>query len=261
MMDMKEQLQMIKSVMVNSEVSTIENKDMNNNNVKVESVNNNKTNYKESKNINTTNYKQPIIKDIKRGDILYTELSGGIGSEQNNDRYCICIQNDVANRYSPTIIVAFITSRLTKAKLPVHLEVSAGNYGLPKDSVIMFEQLRTLDKRRIISKVGHMDELTLKRADMALDISIKTLKPKTTFERLTSEKQQYILDKLNIIKECEVVLKFFHRLNKDANAIELAEDEKFEAENALMSFCYNNGLNCDEFYTQENGVNSELIAL
>jgi mRNA interferase MazF len=250
MMDMREQLQMIKDSMVGSEISTIKNKDMDNN---VGNINGNKINYNKS-NDKIESFKQQPVREVRRGQILWADIDGNRFSEQGGKCYpVICLSNNIGNKYSPTIIVAFITSKLDKPKLPTHTPIEG--YGLPKNSVVLLEQIRTIDKRRLIGYIGSVDEVMMKRIDNAKNISMSELKPKTTFERLEKEQQQYILDKLNIIKECEVVLNFFHRLNKDANAIELAEDEKFEAENALMAFCYNNGLNCDEFYTQENGIN------
>ena len=100
--------------------------------------------------------------DIKRGDIFYADLSPVVGSEQGGVRPVLIIQNNVGNRYSPTIIAGAITSQLTKAKLPTHIEISKGQFGLPKDSVILLEQLRTLDKRRLREKLGSLDRDTIR---------------------------------------------------------------------------------------------------
>lgn len=194
----------------------------------------------------------------KRGEIFYSDLNGNMGSEQGGIRPVLIIQNDTGNRYSPTVIVAVLTSQINKAKIPTHIELSAKEFGLSKDSVILFEQIRTLDKRRLKEKICTLDEFTMKRVDNAIMVSLYNQKPKTTFERLTKENQDYIVNKLNIIKECDTVLRFLTRVNGHKKDIDIAEDEKFEAENALMSFCYKHGLNCDEFYTQENGVNEEI---
>ncbi len=109
---------------------------------------------------------------IKRGDIFYADLSPVVGSEQGGIRPIIVLQNDVGNKYSPTIIAGAITSRMTKAKLPTHIEVAQGQFGLPKDSVILLEQIRTLDKRRLKSKLGSLDERTMNRVNRALLISL-----------------------------------------------------------------------------------------
>ena len=110
--------------------------------------------------------------EIRRGDIFYADLSPVVGSEQGGIRPILIIQNNVGNRYSPTIIAGAITSQLTKAKLPTHIEVKHGQFGLAKDSVILLEQLRTLDKRRLREKVGSLDRETQRRVDKAILISL-----------------------------------------------------------------------------------------
>ena len=110
--------------------------------------------------------------DIKRGDIFYADLSPVVGSEQGGVRPVLIIQNNVGNRYSPTIIAGAITSQLTKAKLPTHIEISKGQFGLPKDSVILLEQLRTLDNRRLREKLGSLDRDTIRKVDKAILISL-----------------------------------------------------------------------------------------
>lgn len=92
---------------------------------------------------------------VRRGDIYYADLSPVVGSEQGGLRPVLIIQNDVGNRYSPTVIAAAITSQLTKARLPTHIDVYADRYGLAKDSVVLLEQIRTIDKRRLKEKMGH----------------------------------------------------------------------------------------------------------
>ncbi|HBM79437.1 MAG TPA: PemK family transcriptional regulator, partial [Clostridiaceae bacterium] len=86
---------------------------------------------------------------VKRGDIFYADLSPVIGSEQGGVRPVLIVQNDIGNKYSPTVIIAAITSQINKAKLPTHIEISSAEYGLNKDSVILLEQVRTIDKRRL----------------------------------------------------------------------------------------------------------------
>ncbi len=108
---------------------------------------------------------------IRRGDIYYADLSPVVGSEQGGIRPVLIIQNDVGNKYSPTVIAAAITSRTTKSKLPTHIEVYADKYGLAKDSVILLEQIRTIDKRRLKEKMGHLDEIAMDRVNNAISVS------------------------------------------------------------------------------------------
>jgi mRNA interferase MazF len=108
---------------------------------------------------------------VRRGDIFYADLSPVIGSEQGGVRPVLIIQNDIGNKYSPTVIVAAITSQINKAKLPTHVEISALEYGLTKDSVILLEQVRTIDKRRLREKIGHFDEEMMYKVNEALEIS------------------------------------------------------------------------------------------
>ena len=109
---------------------------------------------------------------VKRGDIFYADLSPVIGSEQGGIRPVLIIQNDIGNKYSPTIIIAAITSQINKAKLPTHVEISSEEYGLNKDSVILLEQVRTIDKRRLKDKIGHISDLLMNMVDDALKISL-----------------------------------------------------------------------------------------
>ena len=109
---------------------------------------------------------------IKRGDIFYADLRPVVGSEQGGIRPVLIIQNDVGNRHSPTVICAAITSKMNKAKLPTHIELDAGKYHLMKDSVILLEQIRTIDKSRLKEKVCHLDDAILHRVNYALCISL-----------------------------------------------------------------------------------------
>ena len=108
---------------------------------------------------------------IRRGDIFYADLSPVIGSEQGGLRPVLIVQNDVGNRYSPTVIAAAITSRMGKTKLPTHIDVSAPDVGLAKDSVILLEQIRTLDKQRLKEKMGHLDDATMRVVNNAIQVS------------------------------------------------------------------------------------------
>ncbi len=108
---------------------------------------------------------------IKRGDIFYADLSPVIGSEQGGVRPILIVQNDVGNKYSPTVIAAAITSQINKAKLPTHIEIDSREYGLTKDSVILLEQIRTIDKRRLREKIGHLDSERMKSVNEAIFVS------------------------------------------------------------------------------------------
>ena len=110
---------------------------------------------------------------VRRGDIYYADLRPVVGSEQGGVRPVLIIQNDVGNRHSPTVICAAITSRLNKANLPTHIELNAGNYDMVKDSVILLEQLRTIDKKRLKDKVCHLDTITMEKVNRALEISLE----------------------------------------------------------------------------------------
>ena len=113
------------------------------------------------------------MEDIyRRGELYYADLSPVIGSEQGGVRPVLVIQNNVGNKYSPTIIVAAITSQINKAKIPTHVELTSKEYGLPKDSVVLLEQLRTLDKRRLRENIGYVDTLKMRLVDNALLISL-----------------------------------------------------------------------------------------
>lgn len=109
---------------------------------------------------------------IRRGDIYYADLRPVVGSEQGGVRPVLVIQNDAGNRHSPTVIVAAITSRMNKAKLPTHVEVSAERYGIVKDSVILLEQVRTIDKSRLREKICHLESDIQRKIDRALLISL-----------------------------------------------------------------------------------------
>ena len=109
---------------------------------------------------------------IKRGELYYADLSPVIGSEQGGVRPVLVVQNDVGNKYSPTVIAAAVTSKLTKARLPTHIELSARTYGLVKDSVVLLEQIRTIDKRRLKERIGLLSPQVMARVDDALLISL-----------------------------------------------------------------------------------------
>ena len=111
------------------------------------------------------------MNEIKRGELYYADLSPVIGSEQGGVRPVLVVQNDVGNKYSPTVIVAAVTSQISKAKIPTHIELGT-SYGLTKESVLLLEQIRTLDKRRLKEKIGTLDEKCMKSVNDALLISL-----------------------------------------------------------------------------------------
>jgi len=108
---------------------------------------------------------------IRRGDIYYADLSPVVGSEQGGVRPVLIIQNDVGNRHSPTVIAAAITSQINKARLPTHIELGARSYGLSKNSVVLLEQIRTIDKTRLKERMGRLDEPLMQRVDDAIAVS------------------------------------------------------------------------------------------
>ena len=110
---------------------------------------------------------------IKRGDIYYADLRPVIGSEQGGIRPVLIVQNNTGNKHSPTVIVAAITSKMNKAKLPTHIEIDSNKYDIVKDSVILLEQLRTIDKKRLKDKVCHLDGEIIRKVNRALCISLE----------------------------------------------------------------------------------------
>lgn len=109
---------------------------------------------------------------VKRGDVYFADLSPVVGSEQGGVRPVLVIQNDIGNRFSPTVIVAAITAQIQKAKLPTHVEIDAKSYDFDRDSVILLEQIRTIDKSRLTDKITHLDEEMMEKVNEALQISL-----------------------------------------------------------------------------------------
>lgn len=108
---------------------------------------------------------------VRRGDIYYADLSPVVGSEQGGVRPVLIVQNDIGNKHSPTVIAAAITSQINKARLPTHIELSAQSYGLSKDSVVLLEQIRTIDKKRLKERMGRVDDGVMNRIDDAIAVS------------------------------------------------------------------------------------------
>ena len=112
-----------------------------------------------------------MLSGVKRGDIYYADLSPVVGSEQGGMRPVLIVQNDMGNKHSPTVIAAAITSQINKAKLPTHIALEAKSFGLTKDSVVLLEQIRTIDKRRLKERMGTLDEALMNQVDNAIAVS------------------------------------------------------------------------------------------
>ncbi len=179
--------------------------------------------------------------DIKRGDIHFANLTGVVGSEQGGIRPVVIIQNDTGNLHSPTVIVATITSQ-TKASLPTHVTIKG--YGLKKESIVLLEQIRTIDKCRLKGYIGHVDELMMRKIDKAKEIATSNIKPKNTLERLYPEMRRYIVSKLKTIETYILTLDTLNQIKGDYNTV-LIEDELFKEENSLKYYCYNKRINYD----------------
>lgn len=116
---------------------------------------------------------------VKRGDIFYADLSPVVGSEQGGLRPILIVQNDVGNKFSPTVIAAAITSKINKSRLPTHIRVDASLYGLARNSIILLEQIRTIDKQRLKEKMGCLDATVMQKVDRALSVSVGLISPVT----------------------------------------------------------------------------------
>jgi mRNA interferase MazF len=118
---------------------------------------------------------------VKRGDVFYADLRPVVGSEQGGIRPVVIIQNDIGNRYSPTVICAAITSKINKAKMPTHVAIQANEFELMRDSVVLLEQIRTIDKKRLGEKMGHLDDDVMRAVDDAITVSFGLApRPETT---------------------------------------------------------------------------------
>lgn len=122
------------------------------------------------KNIPVSNF-GGMVMSVKRGDIFYADLSPVVGSEQGGLRPVLIVQNDVGNKHSPTVIAAAITSKIGKTHLPTHIDIHASDFGLARDSVVLLEQIRTIDKMRLKEKMGHLDDVLMNEVNSALAVS------------------------------------------------------------------------------------------
>ena len=146
---------------------------------------------------------------IKRGELYYADLSPVVGSEQGGVRPILIVQNDTGNKYSPTIIAAAVTSKINKAKLPTHIELHAPEFGLTKDSVILLEQIRTLDKKRLKERIGTLSPITMEKVNTALLISLGFNENSARLSYKAFVTESLFLYTLNTISSCG--LRFFSR--------------------------------------------------
>lgn len=216
--------------------------------------------------VNSRNKLEQIKRDIElsqkqninivRGGIYYANVDGNIGSEQGGIRPVVVIQNQVGNLHSPTTIVAMITSQQSKAKLPTHVEIKG--CGLEKDSVVLLEQVRTLDKIRIISFVGNVDELTMKKIDKARDISMGELKRKQPIDYISKWAKKEIMTALENVYLYEDALRNARQDNISFRTVCLKEIEMYM--NDFKYLCDKNKINYKEFYKDYKARDMELQA-
>lgn len=216
--------------------------------------------------VNSRNKLEQIKRDIElsqkqninivRGGIYYANVDGNIGSEQGGIRPVVVIQNQVGNVHSPTTIVAMITSQQSKAKLPTHVEIKG--CGLDKDSVVLLEQVRTLDKIRIISFVGNVDELTMKKIDKARDISMGELKRKQPIDYLSKWAKKEIMTALENVYLYEDALRNARQDNISFRTVCLKEIEMYM--NDFKYLCDKNKINYKELYKDYKARDMELQA-
>jgi mRNA interferase MazF len=198
------------------------------------------------------------LKKLKRGDIVWVDLRTNVGSEQRSDengRPVVIIQNDIGNAFSPTIITACITSQMDKPKLPIHVQVPSDNNGLSKNSIVLTEQIMTLDKKkRILRKTGSLSEDIMIKIDRALSISIFPIKEKTPLERLPKTTQNIIKEKLEDIRSiertiCNIIIDNDKSLEKKLDSLE----ENLRGQRAcylasLERICKKYNLNYRDYY-------------
>lgn len=216
--------------------------------------------------VNSRNKLEQIKRDIElsqkqninivRGGIYYANVDGNIGSEQGGIRPVVVIQNQVGNVHSPTTIVAMLTSQQSKAKLPTHVEIKG--CGLEKDSVVLLEQVRTLDKIRIISFVGNVDELTMKKIDKARDISMGELKRKQPIDYLSKWAKKEIMTALENVYLYEDALRNARQDNISFRTVCLKEIEMYM--NDFKYLCDKNKINYKELYKDYKARDMELQA-
>ena len=218
--------------------------------------------------INKTNYTKDSSdewknREYKRGMVFWCDLSGSIGSEQSSDkngRPCVIIQNNVGNTHAPTVIVAVLTSRLTKAKLPMHLELMDKKYNLPKNSIALFEQIRTLDKRRIGDFITYLGDDMQEKLDNAVDISMKNLKPKSYLEKLPEIMRTFIVTTLKQIKKYEITVETMKNEGMTNDEVQFIVNKKLSVLNKFIKYCKEHQIDYTAFYKLNEGVvNKEIV--
>lgn len=182
---------------------------------------------------------------IKRGDIYYADLGEGKGSEQKGYRPVLIIQNNIGNKYSPTVIVAAITSSNDKNNIPTHVPLDSCKYNLPKNSIVLLEQVRTIDKTRLNNKVGRLDNKIMDFIDRSLDISLGLGDARFN--------ESYVYEKLDKIKKLDVLInKYKHKENTD---ITMQKLERISVMGDIINYCKNFNIDCriylEGFTTQE----------
>ena len=199
-------------------------------------------------NINNTNGVSRVGRMIKRGDIFWINFGDGnvVGSEQAKDlRPAIVISNDTGNKFSPIIIVALITGQLSKAKLPVHVEIGS-SCGLPKDSLILCEQIKSVDKQRIDSFVCHVNQNILNKVDKSIEISLSTGESK--YYTMSREEQTANM-KAQQIHSADNALRELIQENESLKLIDKYTNKRANKINELKEYCKLNGLDYTRFYS------------
>lgn len=203
---------------------------------------------------------------IKRGEVLYLSVEKGIGSEQFGARFCVCIQNSKGNKYSPTLIVAFITTIKGPKKtiLPMHVLVNSGICGLTNDSTIMLEQLRTVDKRRVSRRHGCLPKEVIDKMNEALLVSVME-EEKGIIEKLPISTRNYILNKLQLIDSLDTSIEVSENIGVDSDYIKLTKNSRIDEILALVYYCAANNLNykeiCEEYEKLKENKLQKLIAI
>jgi len=187
------------------------------------------------------------METIKRGDIFWVDFGDAnvVGCEQSKTRPCICVGNDIGNKFSPVVIVAVITSQINKAKMPTHVQVGV-DCGLDKDSIILLEQIKTVDKRRITSTIGKASQEVLDRVDRAIEISLTVGNAKHS---VMNNQEKGATCKANLVYNSESVLREMIQENESFILIDKYTQKRMKRLNELESYCKINNLDYRRFYT------------
>jgi len=181
-----------------------------------------------------------------RGDVFNVDYGTVKGSEQGGIRPVMIVQNDIGNKYSPTVIVVPFTSQITKAKLPTHVEVKGGQFGLTKDSVVLCEQIRTLDKNhRLLDKIGEVDAFTIARIDEAMEISLNLGKSKSKF---VSREEKDVKFRIEYIKGLEVTIANAQSFGGGKDFIDKLLNTREQSLKVVEILCRQNKINFNKIY-------------